>query len=172
MWYARPPKLQRLTHKSNIRKPLPQFLVVFRHVDREEVYTVAEAAKVLDITDRRVLQLVGAGDLEAAREGNRWKVLRKSVHALRDARRSASGPSESPEWPSEAREALARVETLQRELGRLEGRLELTEKTESTMREERERLLADLARERERADRLEEELREARQPWWRRMFGG
>jgi hypothetical protein len=60
------------------------------------------------------------------------------------------------------------VEDLQRHLGRLEGRLEileLTEMAESTLREQ-------LERERERADRLEEELRDARRPWWRRMFGG
>jgi hypothetical protein len=58
---------------------------------------------------------------------------------------------------------------LERALGRLEGemraRAELTAVTESTLRES-------LERERERADRLEEELREARRSWWRRMFGG
>jgi excisionase family DNA binding protein len=165
---------------SNVRKPFPQFLVAFRSVDRQEVYTVAEAAKVLGITDRRVLQLVDGGELEAQREGSRWKVFRRSVHALRDSRRASSTPSEAPEWPSEAREALARVEALQRELGRLEGRLELTERTESTMREERERLLADLERERERADRLEgraEQLRseleaERNRGFWARLFRG
>ncbi len=64
------------------------------------------------------------------------------------------------------------MEALQRELGRLEGRLELTEVTESTLREalERERERAD--EERDRANRLEEELREARRPWWRRVFWG
>lgn len=48
---------------------------------------------------------------------------------------------------------------------------ELTEKAESTMAGERRRLIEDLDRERARADRLEDELREARRPWWR-MFGG
>jgi excisionase family DNA binding protein len=156
------------------------FLITFRLVDRGEVYTVAETAKVLGITDRRVLQLVDGGELEARREGSRWKVLRRSVHALRDSRRASSTPSEAPEWSPEAREALARVEALQRELGRLEGRLELTEKTESTMREERERLLADLERERERADRMEERAEQLRgeleaernRGFWARLFGG
>ncbi len=37
---------------------------------------------------------------------------------------------------------------------------------------ERDRLIADLDRERERADRLEQELRDVRRPWWRKMFGG
>jgi hypothetical protein len=36
--------------------------------------------------------------------------------------------------------------------------------TQSTLREQ-------LERERERADRLEEKLRDARRPWWRRIFG-
>ena len=51
-------------------------------------------------------------------------------------------------------------------MGRLEGRLELTEVAESTLREQ-------LQRERDRADRLEAELRDAQErllPWWRRMF--
>jgi chromosome segregation ATPase len=58
---------------------------------------------------------------------------------------------------------------LQRDLGRLEGRLERTQIAESTLREQ-------LERERSRADRLEEEQRELRteleeaRPWWRRLF--
>jgi hypothetical protein len=50
-------------------------------------------------------------------------------------------------------------------LGRSEARAELTEQAESTLREQ-------LERERERADRLEEELREERSKgFWRRLFG-
>ena len=135
-------------------------------MDRDEVYTVAEAAKVLGITDRRVLQLVDSGELEATREGSRWKVFRKSVHVLRDSRRASNVTTEAPEWPPEAREVLEEVKVLQRELGRLEGRLQITEVAEST-------LLESLERERARADRLETELREERSKgFWRRMFGG
>jgi excisionase family DNA binding protein len=149
-------------------------------VDREEVYTVAETAKVLGITNRRVLQLVNAGELEAHREGNRWKVLRKSVHALRDSRRGPSTPSEAPEWPSEAREALEEIKTLQRELGRLEGRLQITEVAESTLREQLEREQGRADKERERADRLEERAEQLRDEleaergkgFWARLFGG
>ncbi len=46
----------------------------------------------------------------------------------------------------------------------LRTRLELTAQAESTLQAERERLLEDLSRERERADRLEAELRETRKP--------
>jgi hypothetical protein len=55
-------------------------------------------------------------------------------------------------------------ETLHRELGRLEGHLEITEVAESTLREQ-------LLRSRELAERLEEELRDARRPWLQRIFG-
>jgi hypothetical protein len=78
-------------------------------------------------------------------------------------------PSQEPPDASEsARDIRRGSEALQCELGRLEGRLEITETAESTLREQ-------LQRERERADRLKEELRDARQaaarPWWRRIFG-
>lgn len=39
------------------------------------------------------------------------------------------------------------------------------------MTEEWERLIADLERERERAERLERELQEARRGFWSRLFG-
>jgi hypothetical protein len=48
----------------------------------------------------------------------------------------------------------------------MQGRLELTEAAESTLREQ-------LQRERERADRLEAELRDERSiGFWARLFGG
>ncbi len=62
---------------------------------------------------------------------------------------------------------------LERELGRLEGRLKLTEQAESSMRTEQERLLDDLQREGGRVERLEEELgRERQRGFWSRLFGG
>jgi hypothetical protein len=55
---------------------------------------------------------------------------------------------------------------LERQLGRLEGRLEIEAVARSTLEES-------LQREGERADRLEEELRDERgRGFWRRLFGG
>jgi hypothetical protein len=45
------------------------------------------------------------------------------------------------------------------------------EQTKSTMRAERDRLLEKRNVERERADRLEAELAQARRGFWRRLFG-
>jgi hypothetical protein len=75
--------------------------------------------------------------------------------------------SRSPRSPRRGKKVL------QRELGRLEGRLQITEVAESTLRES-------LERERERADRLEERAEKLRDEleaerskgFWVRLFGG
>jgi len=62
---------------------------------------------------------------------------------------------------------------LERERGRLEGRLELTEQAESTTRAERDRLIAELEAERAERRRLVERLEaEQRRGFWQRLFGG
>ena len=134
--------------------------------EAEETYTVQEAARILRTTERTVRRRLERGeDLKGTKDPTtgRWRVKAHSVTAAMPERppKAAERPLESPESVREYRE---RVETLQRELGRLEGRLEITEVAESTLREQ-------LERERERADRLEEELRDARRSWWSRMFG-
>ena len=135
----------------------------------EEYYTVQEAARILRTTERTVRRRLEREDLVGTRDptSGRWRVSARSVTAAMPER-----PPKPSQEPPEAAESVRgyqeRVEALQRELGRLEGRLELTETAESTLREQ-------LRREQERADRLEEELRDARQaaarPWWRRIFG-
>ena len=59
---------------------------------------------------------------------------------------------------------IERVAVLERELGRVEGRLQISEVAESTLGDQ-------LERERERADRVERELRSARLSWWQRWLG-
>jgi excisionase family DNA binding protein len=104
-----------------------------RASDRSEVYTVQEAAKVLGITDRRVRALAQEGRIEGVRAEGGWKLFRYSVHSFRDERRDRERPLEARGSDSlSVSEWLSRVEALQRELGRLEGRLELTERAEST----------------------------------------
>jgi transcriptional regulator with XRE-family HTH domain len=53
-----------------------------------------------------------------------------------------------------------------------DNRLELTQKTEDALRAERDRLLEDRNRERQRAEDLEHQLEEARRPWGRKLLGG
>lgn len=137
----------------------------------QDFYTPTQAARILGVTDRHVRQHVAGGELEGEQtDTGRRKIPQREVHRVLEERRQRS-PEESPGDAQEAAELRARVEDLQRHLGRLEGRLELTELTESTMQAERDRLIADLDWERERADRLEAELRESRRSWWQRLFG-
>jgi len=144
----------------------------------EDTYTTGQAARILRVTDRGVRKMIDRGELEAHQdERGRHLIPQRAVHAMLEERREAEVGERSPEETSrgteEARELRERVESLQRELGRLEGRLELTERTESTMREERERLEQLLGEERAERRRLQEQLdAERSRGFWQRLFGG
>ena len=143
----------------------------------EDTYTTAQAARILKVTDRGVRKMIDRGELEARQdERGRHLIPQRAVHAMLEERRAVGeGEISSVEISrsaEEARELRERVEGLQRELGRLEGRLELTERTESTMREERERLAQLLEEERAERRRLQEELNTERSKgFWQRLFG-
>jgi len=120
-----------------------------------EEYTAQEAARILRTTERTIRQRLERGDLEGRRDPTtgRWFVSARSVTAAMPDR----PPKESQVLPdafSEVAELRARVEDLLRQLGRLEGRLEISERTESTLREDLER---------ERRQRVEDLERERRQ---------
>ncbi len=142
--------------------------------------TTAVAAAALGISPRRVRTLIKNGELEAVADGEGvnkvYSVSIASLETLRDRRASAAGgrgssgdvyrKSSSAEhqggnstehMADVIRELAGRLETRAASEAELRTRLELTAKAESTLRE-------DLARERERADRLEAELQEARKP--------
>ena len=156
--------------------------------------TTDVAASALKRSPRRVREYIRRGELAAKTEGEgvhkRYLVSIDSLNALLDKNRSSGGTRTDPrsgsaQRPRDVRKErrthdtadvdaaglLATVQELQHRLGRAEARAELTERAESTLREERERLLADLKRERERAERIEEELRQTRRGWLRRFFG-
>jgi hypothetical protein len=125
-----------------------------------------------------VQSYVRRGDLEAVVEGEgvekTFYVSIDSLNALRERRRLssegargdadvASKASADSYVPTNATKRFGElapdlidvVQDLQYRLGRAEAQVELTARTESTLREQ-------LVREQERADRLEAELREAR----------
>lgn len=144
--------------------------------------TTKTAAKALGVSRRMVQEYVRRGDLEAIVEGEgvskTYYVSIDSLNALRDRRKSetkdaqpfadVSWENESPAKPREVfgetlRQVIERLEVRTAEAADLRVRLELTAQAESTLREalERERLRAE--QERDRADRLEAELREIRE---------
>ena len=69
------------------------------------------------------------------------------------------------------RELLLRLESRTCEAGEFRARLQLTERAESTIREDRDRLLNELEEERVERCRLLEQLEEAHHSWWRRLLG-
>jgi excisionase family DNA binding protein len=142
-----------------------------------DFYVVKEAARILDVGEHRVRQMLREGELEGERDPilDRWKIPKAAVHALREKRPRHKGlsPTALESAPGEAADLLSVVRDLERELGRMEGRLQITEVAESTLREQLEREREQLERERERADRLEAELRDERgRGFWARLFGG
>lgn len=74
--------------------------------------------------------------------------------------------------PQNADELLDKVLALEREIGRLQGRLQTEKELGSAARRERDRLLRDLEAGRAERRRLQERLQELERPWWRRMLGG
>jgi chromosome segregation ATPase len=138
--------------------------VILSLVDGEE-YTAQEAARILRTTERTIRRRLERGDLEGRRDPTtgRWFVSARAVTAAMPERPpKASASLEPSDASSEVAGLRARVEDLQRQLGRLEGRLELTERTESSLRDdlerERRQHLEDL--ERERHQHLEDVQRE------------
>ncbi len=135
-----------------------------------------EAARILKLTPGRIRQMLRAGELEGippgeAESGGRgWKIPMHAVHD-RDRPPRVERPSEPPESPERLSDLEAEVRDLRYQLGLSRGRIELTEKAESTLRDalERERGRADA--ERERAEQLQAELDRARLPWYRKLFG-
>jgi excisionase family DNA binding protein len=127
---------------------------------QDEYYTPSQAARVLRLTRQRVAELLRNGELEGYKDDmGHWQIPKATLHAYKEAR------DESQVERTLQPDLLDRLVEAEREIGRLEGRTQLTEVTESTLRDQ-------LQRERERADRLEAELKVEREKgFWRKLFG-
>jgi excisionase family DNA binding protein len=136
--------------------------------------TTKQAAKALGVSRRMVQEYVRRGELDALAEGEgvnkRYYVSIDSLHRLRERRRREAkdtpdlvdvSPDSGYARNSEEgigtvlRGTIERLEARAAEAAELRARLELTTQAESTLQEA-------LERERERADRAEEELQELR----------
>ena len=166
----------------------------------KDYYTLTEAAQVLEVTQRRLLEMLETGEIEGERDSqsSRWKVSKHSVHELvPETDTDGSSPEEHSEQPAvTVRQLVDELGNLQRELGHLRKRLELAQRAEyAAWQEEKEHLLVELKEERERCrqereeaesalraeqerwreekNRLREELESERDKGsWRRLLGG
>ena len=143
--------------------------------------TTAAAAKALGVTSRTIRLYIDRGDLEGKLEEGTdkriWLVSIDSLNTLR-AKRGTSGfiPETAPEIAETVPEAMhdlaVRLETRASEAAELRTRLELTEKTQSTIEEERNRLAESLRQAEEQAEMLRKELEgERSKGFWQRLFG-
>jgi excisionase family DNA binding protein len=153
-----------------------------------DFYTLAEAARVLEIPQRRLLEMLETGEIEGEQDpqSSRWRISKHAVHALLPTAPPPESPAEEfPERSSEMIQHLVdELGNVYREVGSLRNRLNLARRAE---KEERELLLAELEQERERhhqererADKLQEEANRLRKQLeserekgpWRRLLGG
>ena len=151
-----------------------------------DFYTLSEAAQILELSQRRLLEWLETGEIEGERDpqSGRWKISKQAADERVSADTSAEEDTE--ESPAESaemiRELVDELGNLHRQVGHLKSRLDRARRTE---REEREQLLSELEQareghrqERERADRLHEEASRLREDLerdkgsWRRLFGG
>lgn len=134
-----------------------------------ESYTVAEAAKVLQRSPKRVRQMLREGKLAALEATDPVRIGAEEVHRLRDSLRSGgSRPGPKPQQSPDSEVLRALVEELaemRRELRAITARqTEETAKVEAALRDE-------LAAERAERQRVEAELA-ALQAQPRRKFLG
>jgi len=123
----------------------------------EDFYTVDEAARILRLTPGRIRQMLRDDELEGIPPeesgGRGWKIPMHAVHD-RDRPARVERPSAPPESPERLSDLEAEVQDLRYQLGFSRGRIELTEKAESTLRDALERERADAERERDRGTAL------------------
>ena len=133
---------------------------------RRDFYTLPEAAGVLEIPQRRLLDKLETGEIEGEQDphSSRWKIPKHAVDELVSAGPSPEGPTEEFAGQSTEmiRELVDELGNLHRDMGHLRNRLDRARRAE---KEERELLLAELEQERERhrqqrqrADMLQEEV--------------
>jgi hypothetical protein len=143
--------------------------------------TTAAAARALNVSPRTVRLYIERGELDGmldtSTEKRIWLVSIDSLNTLR-AKRGTSGiqPETNPEVAESIPEAMhdlaVRLETRASEAAELRTRLELTEKTQSTIEEERNRLAENLRQAEEQAETLRKELEAERSKgFWQRLFG-
>ena len=109
----------------------------------------------------RLRQLRERATLSQEDLAERSNVSRATIADLEGGKRSAR--------PSTRRKLAEALSVRPDELS--EDLLELTQQTEYALRAERDMLLEDRDRERQRAEDLERRLEDALRPWWRRLLG-
>ena len=136
--------------------------------------TTDVAAKAVRVSPRTIRRYIDQGKLEAKLQGEgvrrEWLVSVDSLHALRASRTTEGDvPDVSPgvepvdSIADVVREMAARLESRAEEAAQLRVRLELTERAQSTLEDERRQAIQELEQERRRREEAEREREDLRQ---------
>jgi hypothetical protein len=135
--------------------------------------TTDVAARAVRVSPRTIRRYIERGELDAKPQGEgvrrEWLVSVDSLHALRATRTPGEGVPEAGRGMEYAdsiadvvREMAARLETRAEEAAELRVRLELTERAQSTLADERRQTLQELEEERRRREAAELEREDLR----------
>jgi hypothetical protein len=133
--------------------------------------TTDVAAKAVRVSPRTIRRYIDQGKLEAKPQGEgvrrEWLISVDSLHALRASRTIDEGVPDTDRdfGPADSiadvvREMSARLESRAEEAAELRVRLELTERAQSTLEDERRQALRELEEERRRREKAELEREE------------
>ena len=136
--------------------------------------TTDVAAKAVRVSPRTIRRYIDQGKLQAKPQGEgvrrEWLVSVDSLHALRASRTNEGDvPDVSPgvepvdSIADVVREMSARLESRAEEAAELRVRLELTERAQSTLEDERRQVVQELEQERRRREEAEREREDLRQ---------
>ena len=135
--------------------------------------TTDVAAKAVRVSPRTIRRYIDQGKLQAKPQGEgvrrEWLVSVDSLHALRASRTTEGDvPDVSPgvelvdSIADVVREMSARLESRAEEAAELRVRLELTERAQSTLEDERRQVVQELEQERRRREEAEQEREDLR----------
>jgi len=135
--------------------------------------TTDVAAKAVRVSPRTIRRYIDQGKLQAKLQGEgvrrEWLVSVDSLHALRASRTTEGDvPDVSPSveyvdsLADVLREMAARLESRAEEAAELRVRLELTERAQSTLEDERREAVQELEQERRRREEAEQEREDLR----------
>jgi hypothetical protein len=136
--------------------------------------TTDVAAKAVRVSPRTIRRYIDQGKLEAKPQGEgvrrEWLVSVDSLHALRASRTNeedvpyvSPGVESADSLADVLREMAERLERRAEEAAELRVRLELTERAQSTLEDERRQVVQELERERRGREVAEQEREELRQ---------
>jgi hypothetical protein len=162
-----------------------------RDTDQErpgtERVTITVAATALGVNRKTIYKMSERGELTRIEEGGKGFIPADQVRVLRERMRTLSGQSESSKngTATDGHIGHGQIVSVPREhyegllmrLGQLEAREQLLIEHKVTVERQTEELqaarmrIAELEADRARVTDLENQLKTARRPWWKRIFG-